>query len=193
MFINVSEEGLTKLEQYPEELDGDFHCGFNEITSLEGCPKIVKGDFTCTINQLTNLKGGPKEVEGDYDCNFNRLTTLEGSPDIVNGSFDCSENSELTSLKGGPKFINKFYICNDNIRLEDISDLPETTTLLKLNGCTKIKIFPKHIKNTLTIIDIEKAVYKRLLKQKHLEIIKEDGNVIIIKEKSLNDQFLDSL
>lgn len=169
---------------------GDFDCSKNKLTSLTEYPKKVKGDFKCAHNQLTSLKGCPKIVNGNFDCFDNQLTTLEGGPVVIKEDFICSLN-DLTSLKGCPKKVNGAFICYWNPNLEDISDIPYDLKNLGIIHCPNIKIFPKHIKDTL-MIALDEEVLIRLKEQSHLEIVEvEESKVydyylVTIRERSLS-------
>ena len=107
----------------PQEVGGDFFCGFNQITSLKGSPRKVEGGFDCESNQLTSLEGAPQEVGENFDCSFNQLTSLEGAPRKVGRHFLCSYN-QLTSLEGAPQEVGRDFFCNDN-QLTSLEGAPQ--------------------------------------------------------------------
>lgn len=120
--LDLSNMGLSKIENMPPKVRGSLNVSGNNLTSLKGFPKVVEGSFDCSNNQLVSLEGGPISVGSDYDCYNNRLVSLEGAPKkLKNGSFNCS-NNQLTSLKGGPEMVTHYYNCSHNL-LENMEGL----------------------------------------------------------------------
>lgn len=147
--------------------------------------------YEVSKGHLINVK---YDTIGDFDCSNKNLKTLEGCPRAVNFYFDCSGN-KFKTLEGCPIIVNGAFLCNHNRFLKDISNLPFEVSKILIAGCHKIKVFPKHIKDTLTFCYMSEKVYKRLLKQSHLEIINieqvEMGCYnITVKERPLGEYLL---
>ena len=92
--VDLYKLGLTILPNLQEvTILGNFYCNDNNLTTLEGCPEEVYGNFYCGWNDnLISLKWSPKRVGRNFDCSSNNLTSLEGCPEEVEGFFNCANN-----------------------------------------------------------------------------------------------------
>ena len=128
VFINVVDfdchlcQNLTSLEGAPEEVKGNFCCGYNRnLTSLKGAPKKVGDKFECLdCPNLTSLEGAPEIVGGTFRCNnCPNLKSLKGAPKEVKYDFNCTNCQDLTSLEGAPKKVGTFS-CDSIFTEEDV-------------------------------------------------------------------------
>lgn len=166
------------LNLFQEQLDIDY---INQVQALSVAD-------LCNVSALT--------TRGCLDLTNRRLTSLVGCPDdnTVHTLY-CSCNY-IRNLKGIPysikhaTFINDFY-------LRDLSELPPDCESIDIRGCWSIKQLPKVINGTLAI----RA--NSMLKQlkfclgldinRHIEIFKQDGNWVILRQKDIGQQLLSCL
>ena len=112
--VDCSNNNLTSLEGYPQEVGGHFDCSVNKLTSLEGSPTEVGGNFNCEHNQLISLEGSPKEIGGSLNCSYNKLTSLKGCPSKIDGDFDCFYNPLPPLIKQNISIIKRIIRCQDD-------------------------------------------------------------------------------
>lgn len=66
----------------------NFGCVKKSLTSLKNFPDIVEGSFHCNNTSIKDLQGGPTSVKGNYFISNNAsLISLNGAPKIVGGKF----------------------------------------------------------------------------------------------------------
>lgn len=68
----------------------NFGCVKKSLTSLKNFPDIVEGSFHCNNTSIKDLQGGPVSVKGNYfTSNIETLVSLKGAPKIVGMRFVC--------------------------------------------------------------------------------------------------------
>ena len=75
--LDLSYEGLTKLETLPEGLKV-LYCYNNKLKSLPELPDLTH--LSCSVNQLTSLPELPDSLQELY-CHNNQLTSLPELPE----------------------------------------------------------------------------------------------------------------
>src|SRR6476646_9020402 len=58
--VNLSNQGIIKIEVKFNCINVNFFCSNNKLISLEAAPKKIGGDSYCNNNQLITLEGTPQ-------------------------------------------------------------------------------------------------------------------------------------
>ena len=89
----------------------NFGCVKKSLTSLKNFPDIVEGSFHCNNTSIKDLQGGPMSVKGNYFIsNIKTLVSLKGAPKIVGMRFVCVNCPNLKEdLNELPQALE--YIC----------------------------------------------------------------------------------
>ena len=89
----------------------NFACVKKSLTSLKNFPDIVEGSFHCNNTSIKDLQGGPISVKGNYFIsNIKTLVSLKGAPKIVGMKFVCVNCPNLKEdLNKLPQALE--YIC----------------------------------------------------------------------------------
>lgn len=137
---------------------GNFDVSDVGLTSLENCPKVVKGVFNCSKNNLESLDKSPQEVDrfiADGNTKLG-LKGLKGGPSKINGVTNTNSNQRvdiysvvncgLTSLKdnGITQFGPGGFNCSNN-KLQDLDGIE----IISSKGVTQFNCS----KNLITSID----------------------------------------
>jgi len=134
--LNLSKNGLTTLDNFPELVTENIELLNNPLISLvgikqnfvktlkvggkfsdfEGCPANVTrltclGVYYLVDCKLKSLEGLPPNRCRSLNVSFNELKDFTGAPEIIHGVFNCAHNP-ITSLKGFPKEAENVVIHN---------------------------------------------------------------------------------
>lgn len=115
---------LTKIPLKFKVVNGSFFCNLNGLTTLENCPEEVLGDFYCNDNQLVTLKGGPLKIGGNYDCSHNYLISLNYLPKIKNESsyIHAMDNKYPPLIQKNIRFLSKIIKYQDDYSIWNSDD-----------------------------------------------------------------------
>lgn len=176
--INLTKYDLITLTDLPYKLhtmNGDFHCGWNQLTDLKGIP-LFFNSLVCSNNKLTSLTGISIKECDIFSCEFNQLTSLEHCPEKIR-VFDCSDN-QLINLKHSPKRVKFFYCYNNQlISLQGITDHIQGNLDCSYNQIETLDWFPKRIDGTLNIRN--NPILKKIDKSYLKKICEIKGNILM--------------
>lgn len=85
------------------------NCG---LTTLENAPTEIFLNFQVHNNKLTSLKYGPTKVGGTYAVYQNNIATFEGIPKVLERL--AIQDNKITSLVGIHKYIEECHLINMN-------------------------------------------------------------------------------
>ncbi len=122
--IYISDKSISEIPILYKDsiINGNFHCGRNDLVTLINSPKIVNEDFDCRDNKsLISLKGSPKNIGVHFNCKGTNIKTLHSNTTYVGKVFDVS-NTPISSLEGAPEWIRTLVLSN-NKNLTNLKDV----------------------------------------------------------------------